>query len=42
MLYLYLTKRSECAHYANNDFFFFLGLRLWHIEVPRLGVEPAL
>ena len=23
-------------------FFFFLGLRLWHMEVPRLGVESKL
>ena len=35
------------ASYANGAFFFFLsfvfsGLRPWHMEVPRLGVQREL
>ena len=25
-----------------SDFFFFLGLCLWHMEVPRLGVKLVI
>ena len=31
----------EC-YFADFFFFFFLGPHLWHVEVPRLGVESEL
>ena len=33
---------NTCIYVFIYIFWFFLGLRLWHVEVPRLGVEPEL
>ena len=33
---------SDCSMNTLLLFFFFLGMHLWHMEVPRLGVESEL
>ena len=35
----YIVQHRECNIYFLS---FFLGLHLWHMEVPRLGVESEL
>ena len=35
-------KRLSCSHFIFYFYFCFLGLHMWHVEVPRLGVESEL
>ena len=38
---LFSVIMAQTSH-PHLDFFFLLGLRLWHMEVPRLGDESEL
>ena len=40
-LFSFLTFHIQLSKYF-DQFFFFSGLHLWHMEVPRLGVELQL
>ena len=42
-VYLKRMHCMICKLYLNKfNFFFFLGTHLWHMEVPRLGIESEL
>ena len=40
--YLQYSPKEHYFLVTSNFFFFFLGLHLWHMEVPKLGVELEL
>ena len=37
-----LLPRKSYSAQLHGVFFFFLGLQVWHVEVPRLGIKSEL